>query len=361
MTIPRINIATTIALAGLLFVSSCSSEKSQQTTESSGISAETSVAQLTSVPRTYHFTGTVEGEQRINLSTKVMGRITSFPFDLGDEVSRGEVLLRVKNDNLVAQRNQVEASLAEAEASLKNTRTNYNRIKALYADSSATQKEMDDIETQLGVAEARLKALQSKLAEIKDLIDYSVIESPIDGYVVQKMVSEGDMASPGQPLLAVEEVNDLKVLASVPASQIQVFSRGDTLELSVGATGEQFRGTVRSINPSADARSRQFEVEIQIPAAVAARETVKPGMFADVTLRKGEESLLVVPEEALVSRGQLTGLYTVNDDNELLLRWVRTGQRLDRKVEILSGVQPGERFVIADDQRLREGQKVNIQ
>lgn len=358
MSNQRTTIITVIAIAGMLLLSSCGSESEEQQEAQAAVSAETSVAQMATVAQTYQFTGTVEGERRINLSTKIMGRITELPFDPGDEVSEGEVLLRIKNDNILAQRDQVEANLAEARAGLRNTETNYNRIQALHEDSSVTQKELDDITTQLRSAEARVQALESKRAEIRDLIDYSVIESPMDGYIVQKRVSQGDMASPGQPLLTVEEVSDLKVIVSVPAAQIDLFSVGDTLDLFVGAAEQAFSGTVRSVNPSADARSRQYEVKVAIPQDMRNSALVKPGMFADVTLRKGQESLLTVPEQALVTRGQLTGLYTLNENDEILLRWVKTGQRLDQDIEILSGIQAGERFVIAGNRKFREGQKI---
>jgi len=350
-----------LLFAGMLFLSSCQGDKKDTISAQKGPSVNVTEVGLTSIRKSYQFTGSVEGEQRINLSTKVMGKITALPVNLGDQVAKGDVLLRIKNDNIIAQRDQVEANLAEAEASLENTQTNYKRIKALHADSSATQKELDDISTQLGVAKARVKALKSKRAEIRDLMDYSVIESPIDGYVVQKNVSQGDMASPGQPLLAVEEVADLKVLVSVPASQIDLFSKSDTLDISIEAAKAQFSGIVKAINPSADAMSRQFEVKVSIPKDVAKLQIVKPGMFADVRLRKGMDSLLMVPDSALVRRGQLTGLYTVNDNNELLLRWVRIGRHQNGKVEILSGLKPGERLVLAGNQKLVEGQKVTIQ
>ncbi|MDX1639630.1 MAG: efflux RND transporter periplasmic adaptor subunit [Balneolaceae bacterium] len=349
-------------MAGSWFLSSCSGDTSGQNVESPSVSAEVSEARMTEVPKTYRFTGTVAGDERINLSTKVMGYVSELNADLGDAVARGDVLLRIKNDNLLAQRRQVEANLAEARAALKNTQTNYNRIKALFEDSSATQKEVDDITTQLESASARVQALESKLAEVRDLIAYSVIESPINGYVVQKMVNQGDMASPGQPLLAVEEVDNLEVLVSVPASQIGLFSAGDTLDLYIGSVREYLAGTVRSVNPSADMRSRQFEVKVSIPAETVTGTRVKPGMFADVMLKKGTESILTVPEDALVRKGQLTGLYTLNSNDELLLRWVTTGHRVeDQQVEILSGISEGERFVIAGDRKYREGQQVTIQ
>ncbi len=361
MTNLRTTITTILSLAGLLFLSSCGSETKQKAATPEAVIAETSVAEMTTVPKSYQFTGTVEGERRINLSTKVMGRITELPFEPGDAVAKGEVLLKIKNDNIVAQRDQVEANLVEAEAALQNTETNYNRIKSLHKDSSATQKELDDITTRLNSAEARVQALKSKLAEIQDLIEYSVIESPIDGFVVQKRVNQGDLASPGQPLLTVEETADLKVIVSVPAAQIDLFSAGDTLDLYIGAARKTFNGIVRSVNPSADARSHQYEVKVSIPGEMTTGTGVKPGMFADVILKKGEESLLTVPVSALVTRGQLTGLYTLNEDDELLLRWVKTGQKVNQDVEILSGLKPGERFVMAGNGKFREGQQVTVQ
>ena len=361
MTNHKITITTIIVFSVLLFLSSCDSKQNEVQNEPEGPAVETAVAQMTPVPKSYQFTGSVQGEQRINLSTKIMGRITELPYDLGDEVSKGEVLLRIKNDNIIAQRDQVEANLAQAKTTLKNTRTNYERIKALYADSSATQKELDDITTHFEVAKAQVKALKSKLAEIKDMMDYSVIESPIDGYIVQKNVSQGDLASPGRPLLVLEEVNNLKILVSVPSSQIGLFSKGDSLNISIDAAKANFRGIVKSVNPSGDAMSRQFEVKVAIPKDVASQQEVKPGMFARLSLDKGDESVISVPETALVEHGQLTGIYTLGANEQVLLRWVRTGRKIGSNVVILSGLSKGDRYIASYDGRLHEGQKVTIQ
>lgn len=361
MTNHKINITTIIAFSVLLFLSACDSKQNETKNEPEGPAVKTAVAQFNSVPQSYQFTGSVQGEQRINLSTKIMGRITELPYDLGDYVSKGEVLLRIKNDNIRAQRNQVEANLAQAQTTLKNTRTNYKRIKALYEDSSATQKELDDITTHFEVAKAQVKALKSKLAEIKDMMDYSIIESPIDGYIVQKNVSQGDLASPGRPLLVLEEVNHLKILVSVPSSQIGLFSKGDSLNISIDAADANFKGIVKSVNPSADAMSRQFEVKVAIPEDVASQQEVKPGMFARLSLEKGDESVISVPETALVEHGQLTGIYTLGASQKVLLRWVRTGRKIGSDVVILSGLSEGDRYIASYDGRLHEGQKVTIQ
>lgn len=345
----------------LLVLQSCGGGETNTNTEQDPVPVETALARSTEFPRNYRYTGSVEGEHRITLSTKLTGRITRLEVENGDPVERGQVLIRIKNDNILAQQEQVEANLSQAMAGLKNTKTNYERIKALYADSSATQKELDDIETRLRVAESSVQALKSKLAEIEDLMDYAVIESPINGYVVEKQKQVGDLASPGRPILTVEEVNDLKVTVTVPESQILFFSAGDTVNVSVEAAGARFPGTVTSVNQSGEAMSRQFEVKVAIPQSIASNGNIKPGMFSEVVLRRGTVQLLTVPKKALVERGQLTGLFAVNDRDELLLRWVRTGRTRGDNVEIISGLREGERYVLAGDRNLREGQVITTQ
>ena len=356
----RKEIVMVLGIVALL-LSSCGNETDKPMEKDPEISVAVETASLTGVNKSYGFTGTVEGEQRINLSTKVMGRITDLPVDRGERVSQGQVLLRIKNNNIKAQKSQVEANLVQARASLKNTETNYNRIKSLYEDSSATQKELDDIATQRDASQAQVEVLKAKLAEISDLMDYSVIESPINGYVVEKFVYQGDLASPGQSLLTVEGTSDLNVIVSVPAAQIDLFEPGDSVDVSVGAAGATFDGIVQSVNPSAANMSRQFEVKVAIPQHIIQQSSIKSGMFANVNLQKGNDELVMVPDSALVRRGQLTGLYTLNDENELILRWVNTGRQMDKKVEILSGMKPGERFVLTGQRKLKEGQKVAVQ
>lgn len=322
---------------------------------------EIEAAQYRSIPGSQKFSGAVKSERTVNMSTKVMGKITELNVDAGDYARKGEVLARIKDDNLRAQKGQVEAQLAQAQANLKNTRTNFQRIKALYEKGSATQKEFDDMQTQLQSAEANVNALNAKLQEIEDMLNYTTLEAPFNGYVVSKMASEGDMATPGQPLLSFEQEGPIKVEMTVPESEITRLSLGDTVSVDVKAAGRNgLRGIVSNINPAGNRGSRQFMVEVRLPA-LDADSGLKSGMFAEVSLLSGTNSSLTVPRSAIVERGQLTGLYTLNDSSEVMLRWVRLGNASGESVEVLSGLSPGERYVKSFEGRLQEGQKVNIQ
>ena len=355
-------ILTFISIASIFLGSfiGCRQEAREVETPSKSMLAKVSTANRMEIPETYHFTGSVRGDQRINLSTKVMGQITQMDVDEGDFVRKNQIIARIKQDQILAQKNQVVANLKQAKAALQNVETNYKRIKALYEDKSATQKEFDDIKTQYDVAQAKVDALNGKLQEVQDLMNYTEIRSPVDAYVIQKMAEVGDMASPGRPILTVENVHYFKVKASVPEAQIELFHKGDSVAVHVkAASAEPIPGVVSSVNPSGDARSRQFTVEIRLNPRDD--KLVKSGMYAQIVLEKGKRSVISVPKNALVHRGQLTGLYTLNEDNEAYLRWVRTGRTLNSQVEILSGLKAGERYIANWEGRVTEGQKIAIQ
>lgn len=352
------------AIAMLSFTVFACGASEESDTEAQEMPAVTvSQAGLSETATAYRFSGTVASEQTVHLSTKVTGRVSRLDVEEGDYASRGEVLLQIKDDNLQAQKNQVEASMAEAQAALSNTETNFRRIKNLFEQESATQKEMDDITTQYESAKANVKALEAKLREINDLLDYTVLEAPFNGYVVEKRISEGDLAGPGQPLLAFEREGAMKVNLSIPETQIGLFQLKDTVSVSVPAAGnEALTGIVSTINPSGNRASRQFRAEIIFPN-LGSESGLKSGMFAEISLLSLKDGAVTVPQSAVVHRGQLTGLYTLNDDSEVVLRWVRLGEvnSADGTVEVLSGLAPGEAYVTSFEAPLKEGQKVQAQ
>ncbi|MFH5833275.1 efflux RND transporter periplasmic adaptor subunit [Halalkalibaculum sp. DA384] len=349
-----ITVFTVLALAG----AACSSSEQPDSQQTKPIPVTTQTAKFVNSSTTHRFSGTVSSDQTVHLSTKIMGRISQLDVEEGDYVQDGDLLVRIKDDNVMAQKRQVESSLSEAKAALQNTETNYKRIKNLYEQESATRKELDDISTQYEMAKARVAALEGRLAEIEDMLDYTQLRAPFNGYVTAKMASQGDIASPGQPILSVEQENVMKVKVTVPESRISLFHLDDTVSVDVQAAGySEGQGIVKNINQAGNRGSRQFSVEVMLPEATG----VKSGMFAEVSLKTQQDQVIVVPKSALIERGQLTGLYTLNDDSEIVLRWVRLGDENGDGIEVLSGLTAGEAFVASADQPLAEGQKVSTQ
>lgn len=354
---PKIGFLSFLALG--LFATSCRSEEQVRPAEDA-VGVEIRTAEMSSSATAQNFPGSVESKEQANLSTIVMGTVTTVPVNVGDNVEKGDVLVRIKDDQILAQKEQLEANRIQAEANLLNTEKNYNRIKNLYEEKSATSKELDDISTMYEIAKANLEALDARLNETNEMLQYTVIRAPFNGVVSSKFVSAGDMATPGHPLLTISNPGSIKITANIPETWIGKVAEGDTIQVSVAAADvRNVPATLYSVSEAGDPASRQFAVEAEITDP-AATQHLRPGMFAQVSMNLDERNTLFIPQSAIVQRGQLTGVYTLSDDNKAILRWVRTGQVSGDYVEILTGLAAGEQYVVNTDQPIRQGQLLTV-
>ncbi len=370
LTVHLIPMPTRLSLVVPLFlalvVSACGGETSAPPAdEMEPVTVETATATATATAQAGRYSGTIQGTRRVPLATKMMGTVTQLAVEEGDRVRQGETLARIRSQNVEAQRAQVQARLRDARAARDNAEKQFNRIKALREKDSATEQEFDNAQTAYERAQAQVEALESRLAETEDMLTYATLEAPIDGYVVAKHSEEGALAAPGRPLLVVETLEDLKAVVQVPAEDVNRFAVGDSATVVIGAAGNvQRRGVVTQVNPSGNAVSRQFTVQVRLPridsGETSGATAIKSGMYAEVLHQTGTRSTLTVPREALIERGQLTGLYAISNGTARL-RWVRTGPRQGRRVEVLSGLRPGEMYVVDATPRIADGQPVRTE
>ena len=320
-------------------------------------------------PRRFAYAGTVEGKSRITVSTKLMGVVSSVPYDVGARVRAGDVILSLRSDDLRAKKAQVEAGRAEAGAAFTNVSANFERIKGLYERQSATRKEMDDIRMAYDMAQAKVRSVDEMGKEIDDLLRYADIAAPFSGTIVGKYIEPGDLANPGMPLLALEDTRELRIGFSVPESEISSVRKGDRVSVAIdaaGGDGRRFGGVIGKVNPSGDPASRQYRAQALLDEAPTA--AVRTGMFASVEVEGGGdgrpasgEGSIAVPDSVIVRRGQLDGVFVLTADGEALLRWVRTGARLpDGRVEVLSGLAGGEVVITTSDPRIADGVRVGV-
>ena len=339
---------------------SCRSESPKTVTTPLTVHAERLAA--TAVPNRFSYPGTVEGHRKITLSTKIMGQVASFPLDEGARVTQGQVIARIRSGDLEAKRSQIQASKVEAAAAFQNIETNYKRMKALFERKSATQKEFDDITMAYDIARARVATTEQMEKEISDVLGYATITSPISGSIVAKFMQEGDMASPGMPIVAVEDARTMDVLLSVPESEVGLFKHGDRVTVRVDALGRDvtLHGVVDEVNQAGEPLTRQFHVKVRL--SPTNEVAIKSGMYATVVLEAGgTKDMIAVPASYVVRRGELDGVFTVDKAGEALLRWVRAGKQLaDGRVEILSGLSAGEMVITSVSDRLRDGMTVVV-
>ena len=346
-------------LFAVTLLSGCSSDETALI-EQDSVEVELRTAEASATQSELVFPAKVESNSQANLSTIVMGTVTSAPVTVGDRVQKGDLLVRIKDDQIRAQQSQIEANMVQAKANLENTEKNYNRIKNLYAEESATSKELDDISTMYEIAKANLEALEGRLNEVNEMLSYTVIRAPFAGIVSSKYVSEGDMASPGHPLISVADPGSIKITATVAENQISRLEEGSTVTVSVSSAGvSNVPARLSAISQAGDPMSRQFSIEAVIDDAVVI-EKLKVGMFAQIGINMDQTESLYIPADAIVERGQLTGIYTISDNNRAVLRWVRLGDKSGEFVEVLTGLKPGEQYVYAPGQSLRQGQLLSV-
>lgn len=325
------------------------------------VTAVTVAAQSTEEPVAY--SATVQAAEQAQIATKVIGRVELIHVNEGDEVKKGDPLANIRSDEVDAKLSQTEAGIAEATAHYDNAKRDLERYESLLEKKAVTQKEMDNVRAAYESARARLQGAREMRTEVEGLLKYINITAPFDGVVTKKFVDAGDLAMPGQPILSVEQIDELEAVATVPEGEIDRFSVGMPVVITVSSRGAEepraeYTGDITQIVLSADPASHQFMIKAVITSP---DENIKPGMFARITVtRLGRETLLA-PAPAVFQRGQLEGVFVVDGESRARLRWVRTGRTFGENREILSGLESGETVVITNQRSLKDGQKVVVQ
>jgi RND family efflux transporter MFP subunit len=305
--------------------------------------------------------GKIEATNSANLSTRMMGFVNKVHVKVGDKVRKGQLLVSINNTGLQAKRAQVNAGITEATAAYNNAQKDYNRFKSLFADNSASQKEMDDMTANYEMAKARLDGANQMKNEINSQFAYSNITAPFSGVVTNKFIDAGDMANPGMPLIAVEAPGIFEVTAMVPESEISQIKSGTTVDVLVKSLGKTVKGKVTEVSTSAKNTGGQFLVKAHLDKTDT---KLLSGMFATIQFpieKTTESSMVLVPNSAIVTKGQLSGVYTVSQSNTALLRWLRLGRTYGDQVEVLSGLNADESYITEAEGKLYNGAKISIQ
>ena len=351
------------ALTLVIISSSCSSKKEEKT-----ISSDSAIFVQVATPSAnnlneLNFSGQIEASQTVNISTRIMGFITAINVKVGDHVNKGQLLVSISNDDIKAKRAQTDAMIAEAEAAFNNAKKDQDRFNNLYKQQSASAKELDNINLQYNSAKSRLEAAKQMRNEVSAMMSYAQLTAPFSGIVSQKMMDAGSMASPGMPILTIEQAGVLQVSASVPENSIQQIHLGSNAIIQIQSADKTFQSTVNQINPSSQFTGGQFIVKMKIPEA--AQKGLYAGMYATISIplknaiaKTTNVDAILVPLSAIENKNQLTGLYTVSNNNHALLRWVRLGKTYGDKVEVLSGLEKNENFILSAEGKLFNGASV---
>jgi membrane fusion protein, multidrug efflux system len=283
--------------------------------------------------------GNVEAAQRAVLAAKVTGVIDAIKVAPGARVTRGQILASI-------DAREIKARLDSAEAAQDQAQKDYARIEQLLKSGSSTRQEFD-------AATTRLRTADAVLVEARTMLQYTEISAPFDGVVTRKLVEVGDLATPGKPLLEMENSSLLRFECEIPEALVDRISMGAGLPVTIDAAGATLTGKVSEIAPSASAGSRTFLVKLDLPPA----EKLRAGQFGRVRVPVRERPAVLVGEGAVVRRGQIESVFVV-EEGMARLRLVKTGRQMNGQVEVLSGLSGGEKVVVHDAHLLKDGAAV---
>ncbi len=299
-------------------------------------------AQQRKIPSVIEVAGTLQAKESAAIAAKITGIVTKVPVLLGSTVHSGDLLVAIRAGEIDARLNQAQAQLAQA-------RRNLEREQNLLKKNATTAETVKTMRDQYNIALAGHD-------EARTMLGYTTITAPFDGVITRKQVSSGDLATPGAPLLYLENNQRLQVRSAVPESLVLSIRTGDRLQVRVEAAGALVRGTVAEVAPAADPNSRTTPVVIDLPS----HPDLRTGQFARVLLPGANALGILIPQTAVVPLGQMDRVFVV-EDGRVRLRLVRTGLRHQEMVEILAGLAPGETVAVSNNRLLQDGQQVQVQ
>jgi RND family efflux transporter MFP subunit len=337
--------------------------KVNQESKTQNIKVTTQKVQSGTSSRGLVVNGMVQASSQAKLSTRMMGFVERIPAKVGDKVRKGQLLVDIGNSDLSAKRAQATAGIAAAQAQFENARNDLERFTNLFNSNSASQKELEDITTRYNMAKAQLETATQMKAEVDAQFAYVNIRAPFNGVVTNIFTEVGNMANPGVPLIALESPDGFEVEAAIPEAAISGLNKESAVKVYLKTIGKSIDGEIVELSSSGANTSGQYMVTVRLNELP---KEVKAGMYAQLEFESGDSTSeaggsLLVPREAIVQQGQLSGIYTVSSQNTALLRWLRLGRSFGDQVEVLSGLEPGEVFILSAESKLYNGAPVAIQ
>lgn len=283
----------------------------------------------------------VEAVRTSTLGAQVAGRVVALDVAAGDRVKAGEVLVRIDPRSASQAEAASRSQVREAQANLTNARAAFERSQKLAAEKFISQAALDQARAQYLATEAQTAAAIANAQVSATSASYTTIVAPYEGVVASTDVEVGDMATPGRPLVAVFDPKALRVTATLAQA---VLAHADlaarTISIEIPSLARKLAPRAVTVIPVADVATHTSQVRLDLPPAAG----LMPGQYARAAFVTGRARALVVPEAAVLRRGEVTAVYVIGTDGHALLRQLRLGEPAgDGTVEVAAGVVAGER------------------
>lgn len=339
---PQTSLLLLLSAASLSLSTACSSSSSskQETAQSTDSTQVVTVdaARLTELGSRQQYTAQLEAKTLNNITAQAGGRVKQILVAVGDRVAAGQVVARME---------ATQASAAQIQ--LADAKTNFARMDELYKVG--------------GISKAQWEQAKSALEQAKlsygNASENTLLRSPISGFVTAKNYDNGDVTSPAQPILVIQQVSPLKVVVNVSEQYYTRLKPGLEASLSVEALGtESFSGRITKVYPTVDATTHTVGVEIEVANK---DQRLRPGMYARLGLDFGTRQALTISDKAIVRQAGSGIRYVyVLKEGKAVYREVELGELQDGRYEALRGIEPGEQLIISAPSRLKNGTAVKL-
>jgi len=305
------------------------------------------------------YSASVKPDWQTDLSFRVGGYVEALHAQEGDRVAKGALLARIRESDYAQKVDGARGQVAEATAGATKARADFARAQKLFAASALTKPDLDAARAQLDAAEARLQSASALASEARLAFGDTALRAPADAVVLRRNVEQGSLVGPGVPAFTLAGTQSVKVAFGVPDLVVAQLKIGQELAVAIEALHKTFNGKISRIAPSADPKSRMFEVELTIANA---NGEIKPGMIA--SLQTGGQArvpvLHVVPLDAIVRAQSDYAVFVVDNNDVVHARRVALGDMVGNAIAVTSGVSGGERVVTKGASIVSDGEKVRV-
>lgn len=376
-------VPATVLLGILVGCGSGASESAKKAEGAAPVAVSARKVSTVKLPELYEATGTVRARVTTVLSARTMGSILEVRVQPGDSVKAGQVIAVIDSRDIETLRRQAEAGRREAldaqpeadsgveaaRAQLDLAESSHRRMKALFDEKSITAQEFDEAQARLKTARANYEMARAKrrqldsrvhqseeaVAQTKLQAGYARVSAPFAGTVIERKAEPGMLASPGTPIVVIEQGGAYRLEASVDESRLAKIRPGMDVRVHLDAFDRDMAARVGEVVPALDAGSHSFTVKVNLPGVPGLRS----GVFGRALFEFGQRETLAIPATALLHEGQIERLF-VAEGNAARGRIVKTGTRSGEMVEILSGLSAGEMVIDRPPQTLADGARVEV-
>lgn len=376
------NLLTYIMIALIVVISAgCGS----QTASTNAVTVKTAVSDKHKLQTTIDVTGVLVPAQTINIASKITGQVTSLGFDAGSTVKAGDTLITMETKTLNAQLQQAQAALQSAQAgaqsavnqadqakvNLDTAQRAYDRTKALFDSGAVSSSQMEDATSKLELAkkqyetasgsaqsqaQASINTAQANINNINVQLDNAVITSPINGVITNRNINPGEIASPGVSLFTIADVSTLKLKGTVSQEALPMLKPGQEIDVSVDIYPDKvFKGQIDSIGPMAVSTGTYFPIEISIKNS----GDIKAGLSAHASVSVTGDEKVIVPASAVVENNGQSYVFVIKNQ-VASKRIVTVGLRNDKEIEIIKGLEAGEKVAVTNIKNLFDNMPVNV-